>query len=422
MNIANRIASAAVTITLFAASSQAQADQGRAVSLKMLAHTLKNGTSKQALMLCGITRLSGFVIDPKSKDIILIGKVDPSYPGLQTDDFVVALRYAHMIYAKREGNVRYYTPPGCSIDPDPKIIQQLRQVGRGRESGDGDRKATAKQWESIGRQPQKVRVLGVPFDTHFAKVMVDADYYMKRLSNGSVDLSIDGFTGLMPMHIAQAKANLFSETLLTEPQHSLNRFWFCPGEATYEEDEGLLLLRNCQVKLLSEEEYLTSVGEIQGLGRASPIAQRFAESFTTKYHKIAAVRPVYKELEALFRFTALANLIKEKNALSRSGNPLLYLLSQHKIKNVPVSRMVPGQTRVLEVQDKKQTSNGSEVRYITLMSCGGVNMNIRPKRIISRSSERGGKRVTKPQASLRNRVLTNRASRNSLYWDFAMPD
>jgi len=116
---------ALAAVSLFLSAASAHCAQGRAISLRVLEQTLKAGSSQQAFKLCGITRLSGFVVDPDSKDIILVGKVDPSYPPLWADDLVVALRYANMVYARRRGNVRYYTPPGCSIDPNPAVIQQF---------------------------------------------------------------------------------------------------------------------------------------------------------------------------------------------------------------------------------------------------------------------------------------------------------
>jgi hypothetical protein len=392
---------------------------GRALSMRMLETTLKAGNSQQALTLCGITRFLGFVVDPAGKDIILVGRVDPAYPRLQADDLIVALRYAHRKYARREGDILYYTPPGCSIDPDPEVLQQLRHVGDGRGSSDEDRAAVAAEWEMVGRRPQNVRVLGVPFDTHFAQVMVDADYYMKRLSNGSVDLGIDGFRGVMAMREGRARTELALGLDSAEPEHSLNRFWFCPGEATYEESDGLVMLRECQVKLLTEEEFLTSRGDVEGLGRPSVFAQQFAGSFTEKYSEVAEARPIYKELEALFRFTALAGLMKDKRALSRSGNPLTYLLSQHEVQNVPVSRMVTGQTRVLELQDEKDTYDGTEVRYVTLMSCGGVDMDVRPRKVASRPAAHAS---AGPRVPLSKTVLARRSSRSALYWDFPLPD
>lgn len=404
---------------------QAQAVQGRAVSLKMLEKVLKDGTSKQAHTLCGLTRVSGFVVDPKARDIIIVGKVDPSYPALQVDDLAVALRSASRLYARTEGNVRYYTSPGCSIDPEPETIRQLQRAGSGRGSGETDLQASAAEWERIGRQPQKVRVMGVPFDTHFAKVMVDADYYMKRLANGSVELGIPGFTSVTAMRVEETRQEFRSGAESSGPQSTLNRFWFCPGETTYEDGDGLVMLKECRVKLLTEEEFLSARGEVKGFGRPSAHASRFADAFTAQYQAISEVRPIYRDLESLFRFYAIADLVRETNAMSRSGNKLSYLLAGHRVKNVPVSRAVPGQTRVVELRDERETSYGSLVQYVTLMSCGGVDMDVRPRKVtpgrtVSSTGSTGGSKTR--TVSLGKTVLASRKTSADVYWDYNLPD
>ncbi len=107
----------------------AHAKPGRAVSLNALATAMKSGQlTAQAESLCGVTRVTGYVVDKKSRDIVLVGAVDPSLPALHIDDFVVAMRNAWIIYAKTKGNVRYYSDPGCSIDPDPRVLAQLRDL------------------------------------------------------------------------------------------------------------------------------------------------------------------------------------------------------------------------------------------------------------------------------------------------------
>ncbi len=429
-------------------SITADAAKGRALSMRMLEKTLRERSSKQALKLCGITRLQGFIVDSGARDIILVGSVDPTYPTLHADDLVVAFRSAHMVYVQRKGNVRYFTPPGCSIDPDPKVLQQLRQVGRGAGSGDDRRQAVNREWEAVGKQPQKVRVLGVPFDSRFAKVMVDADYFMKSLSNGSVDLEIPGFVSLMSLGADQLKEALATGVQPNDMDHALNRFWFSPGEATYEENDGLVRLRECQVRLLTEEEFLTSMSEVKGKGKSSKLAQQFADAFTAKYSEISEARPVYKELQALFRFVAIANLVKEQKAISRSGHQFSYLLTNHKVQNVPVSRTLPGQTRIVEITEESQRQSGAAIRSLTLMSCGGVSMDVRARKVAparqasavvtakpsgggtvkadapgtKKPAQDGAKSVTRPAQSLRKSVLTSRTSRSALSWDFPEMD
>jgi hypothetical protein len=40
-------------------------------------------------------------------------------------------------------------------------------------------------WKRECEKDEAVNVFGIPFDTHFAQVMVKADYDLKRLSDGS---------------------------------------------------------------------------------------------------------------------------------------------------------------------------------------------------------------------------------------------
>ncbi len=424
-----------LSILFFLSIAPCEAATRRAVSLNALAPALKAGDSAQARNLCGITKVTGYLTDPSAKDVIVVGEVDPSLPALHADDLAVALRNAWLFYAKIQGRVRYYSAPGCSIDPDPAVLRELQGVmNRVPDSEDPDAaKASFEEWESIGRRPQRVRVMGVPFDSRFARVMVDADYYMKRLVNGSVNLGIDGFESLSDMNIRSMKQALAEGKWDSVPKNTLSRFWFSPGEATYSEDDGVVLLESCSVKLLTEEEFLTEHGQVAGMGRPNPMAAVFAKSFTTRYSGIAAARPIYKELEGLFRLVGLARLMKDAGARCKG---LDYLLKSHPVAVVPVSRAVNGLTNVREIRETRDTPDGTAVSRMWLTSCGGVSMDVRPKRVkpaartatsapaarkpVSASgSPPRTARVTASRApSLKKTILSARKSPGALSWDF----
>lgn len=408
---------------LFVGAAQCQEiskPKSRAVSLCVMDATLRKGPSRQASKLCGITRVSGYVLDRSSRDIILVGKVDPAYPSLRLDDLVVALRNVRLDYATKDGRTYHYSSPGCSIDPDPAVIRQLQELGP-RSSGEyreGDQNWLIEQWQAVGSQPQQVKVVGVPFDTHFAKVMVDADYYMKRLVNGTVVPGVPGFKSLMEMRIEQAEKDFQAGERSTLSGPSLNRFWFYPGQTTYEEGNDTVVLKDCMVKLLTEEEFLTSQGSMQGKGRPSPLAKDFAESFTRCYRDIASKHPIYRELEGMFRFTALAKLIAEKQALSRAGNVLEYLMKQHPVAVIPVSRKVNGLIAYRKLDTERPVQDG-KIRYsLLLVSCGGVSMDVHPRRLATQQPTSTGK----SGPVLREAVLASRTSRNALYWDIPALD
>ena len=414
---------------------------GRALSLNAAAAAAKRGSAGEIERLCGITEVVGYVEDEAARDVILIGRADPSLPALHLDDFAVALRNVWLKYARVEGHTRYYSPPGCSIDPDPEVLRRLGLVGNTmRGDPEAGAESAADEWSRIGRSPQKVRVMGVPFDSRFARVMVEADYYMKRLTNGSVKLDIPGFVSLEEITARSIRKELAEGRELSTPPHTLNRFWFSPGECTYEQDRGAVRLTTCRVKLLTEEEFLTEHGGVAGMGRPSPSAAQFARDFSSHYDQIAAARPIYRELEGLFRFVAVGRLLRESR-VSCAG--LAHLLQSHKVSTVPVSRQVLGLTNVSRIEETIETSHATVTRSVLLLSCGGVNMDVRPKRVgwatpgPGRRAARTGAGVTHPGPSrtggsggaartgtglseLRNKVLSARRSTGAVSWDFQL--
>lgn len=425
-----------IAALLAVTAAPAAGTSGRAVSLNALASALKSGSSAQASRLCGITRVTGYLSDASTKDVILIGEVADGRPALHTDDFAVALRNAWLVYAQTKGRVRYYSAPGCSIDPDPAVLQELQRVGDMLGDSEDGADRTLDEWQTIGQKPQKVRVMGVPFDSRFAKVMVDADYYMKRLVNGSVQLGIDGFESMSDMSVRAAKEALASGKWNSAPRQMMNRFWFSPGESTYTEEDSVVQLKACRVRLLSEEEFLTTQGQVAGMGRPHPFAERFARGFTQKWNSIAAARPIYRELEGLFRMVAVARLMKDDGARCAG---LDYLLKSHPIEHVGVSRAVQGLTSVKELTDTRETGDGTLTTRMWLTSCGGVSMDVRPKRISAppqskpaatastpspNPSRKPGATAKRPSApatrapSLKKTILSARKSPDTLSWDF----
>ena len=394
-----------------------QPSKGRAVSLRVLEGMARKCMAKgkcpeNILELCGLKKINGFVIDEKNRDLILVGKVDATPPSLYLEDFVIALRNAWWKYAPLKGNTYYYSAPGCSIDPNPETIQRLQQVGRGILSSSGEMEKGLRKWHTICGESQKVRVLGTPFDSHFAKITVDADYYMKRLVNGSVSLGIEGFESLTDMTLSKAKEDVIQGRPISIPLSSLNRFWFFPGENWYVEDKGVVLIKRCQVKLLTEEEFLTKRGKVAGTGRPNPLADKFAKNFSARYSQIAKRKPIYTELESLFRFVALAKVMKYQDAPSEAGVNLDYLFNRYPIRRSHVNRTLPGLSHVKGFEHRRDFARGYQIARLSLPSCGGVSIDIR----IGKSNFLGDK--TGRLLELRASVLNARPSPDALYWDF----
>src|SRR5262249_15487005 len=103
-------------------------------------------------------------------------------PVVQLDDLVTALR-AFPPQGKGTSQI------SCSIDPTQEGLQKmqqfLREVGSRLSNANpgGDAQyIIAGLKESLG--PQLIHIRGVPASTHFAQVLVEADYRMKLIGIG----------------------------------------------------------------------------------------------------------------------------------------------------------------------------------------------------------------------------------------------
>lgn len=370
-----------------AVSSSSNGETGRALSLKVLEKRAERCIAEgnyydEIFQFCGITKILGYVIDGENDDIVLIGKADNTLPPLYFEDFVIALRNTQLKYAPLEGNTYIYSSPSCSIDPEPEVLNELQQVGNQifNDSNQEKVQKNLNEWKETCGQSQTVSVMGIPFETRFGKVMVDADYYMKRLVDGSVSLDIDGFKSLTDMTLDVIKEDITNNKPLSIPSQTMNRFWFCPGETSFIESDGIVLIKKSQVILLTEEEYLTKKGKVAGSGRPNQLAKEFVDSFTKKYDQIAREKPIYSELEGLFRVVALTKIMKHNEATSEAQITLDYLLNRFPVtKNTEIKRTLPGISNVKEFQHKSENSRRYSILYFWLPSCGGVSININVK-------------------------------------------
>jgi hypothetical protein len=403
---------------LFTTSSLAWAEDYpiRALSLKALQQRLGScmpgGSCREELLkLGGLTRIRGYVLDDAGNDLVLFGEVEPESPPLYTEDLAVALRNAWLKYAELKGDVRYYSYPGCSLDPDPILLRRLEEIGDKlfSDSSSGKPESELAKWQTLCTQPQTVSVKGVPFNSHFARVMVDADYYAKRLVDGSASLLLDGFENLVDMTLDSVRQDISKNQPITVPASCLNRFEFCPGENKYKYDDGIVLIDQCPVFLLTEEQYLTTNNEISGRGRPDPLAEKFASDFTRQYPKIARQKPIYRELENLFRFVALAKIMKLNQVDDQVD--LDYLLDQAPVSRVKVDQTLPGISQVKELRHRWDFPDRSETLQLWLPSCGGVSMRIEVNPEDRLKEKRG------ELTALRESITKSRPSGDVLFWD-----
>lgn len=392
----------------------------RAVSLRVLQQTLaacvpRGDCPEEALRFGRLTRVLGYALDRENRDVLLYGLADPERPQIHLEDFVVALRSSWLEYAERKGDTFHYTHPGCDIRPQPALVRKLHEVSRQFQasSSPGETEAAIKTWEQTCGQPQEVSVLGVPFDTRFARVMVAADYDMKRLADGSDNLDLPGLESMMDMEFDSAEDALRQRRPVTL-KAGMNRFWLTPGEQSYEEADGVIWLRSSPVRILTHAIGADAGGELGDTAGSDPTAEDFAHRFSVMYDKVAEQRPIYRELENLFQLYAVTQILRFRDAPAEVGLDLGYLLESHPLAPTKVQRQVEGRHRVKRFKNERQVPGGTEIIQFWMPSCGGVEMSIEPAEAYFR---RGGSDLLH---DLRTGAVGGRLTTPTVSWNVSL--
>ncbi len=185
--------------------------------------------------LAGLQQIRYVFVYPEQKDIILAGpgegwKVDArgSVVGITTgrpvmllDDLLIALRSAQ---AAAQGGI------SCSIDPTPQGVARVNQnVNALKQKDAGNPRAFGSEIEQLLGM-QQISVEGVPATSHFAQVLVAADYRMKRLGM-NFDPPPPGIK--LPSYLQMIPANSRSTNIFP-------RWWLEPSyEPLLRDAEGL---------------------------------------------------------------------------------------------------------------------------------------------------------------------------------------
>ncbi len=302
-----------------------QAVEMRKISLKALEaacqHFLTANSGKlpdEIKYLGGLQRVEFVFVYPEQQDIVIAGpaegwKIDDAgnvvgkttgRPVLQLDDLIVALR---TVNNARQGAI------SCSINPTKegmlKLNQVLQKQRRGQLTQQNMPRLERAMQQAFG--PQKISLSGVPATSHLARVLVAADYRMKRLAMNLDKSPIRGF----PSYVEMVKKNP------TEAKTTSPRWWMaCNYEPVAKSEDGLAWeLRGQGVKCMTENDIIAADGSAQAAGKTSPIAQQWADMMTEKFTQLAVEEPIFGELRNVMDFCIVAAIIDQYDLTSRAG-------------------------------------------------------------------------------------------------------
>ena len=345
----------------------------RCVSLRLLEQECQRqlerqepGLSAAVRYLAGLQRIDYLFVDQQSRDIVLAGPAEgfaPDFQGrmvglttgrppLHLEDLVVALNSAFLSRSAI----------GCSIDPEPSRMVRMREFIRKNSSATSAATAARRyrqMAEILGLQ--SVSVFGVPGESHFAHVLVEADFRMKRISLG---VEPSGVRGLQ------------SHLSLLRPQgNSIQRWWFVPyyEALNASEDRTAYQLLGQRAQLLAQEEIAQDDGERTNAAFTRASTERFAKMFTEHFPELAKKSPVFAEMQNLFDLAVIAALLRKESLPQRLGWEMSLFLGE-------ADRLV-GTYAVPRQVDSTSTFRRAN-RGMILGLVGGVT--IRPDEILGR--------------------------------------
>ena len=313
-----------------AKAGKLEAVQLRSVSLARLITAMQDATKGkqlpvEAVFLGGLTRITHVFVDPEGHDIILAGPGDAisidaagnavgaasKQPLLHLEDFVAALR---AIDGARAGGIQ------CSIDPSAEGLTRLQAFLRThRPTGPNADGFLREVEKTLG--PQIVRVGGVPGDTRFARVLVAADYRMKRIGMGLEPSGVPALPSYLSMLSSGAAA-------------ALPRFWLEPSydPISRDADELAWRINGRRMTCLTESDVLAKDGVKRGQGAADGVARKWCAAMTAQYDALAARQPVFAELVNCIDLAVVAALIQGRQLHERAGLDLSPLLDDQTIR------------------------------------------------------------------------------------------
>ena len=281
----------------------------------------------------GIERIFGFVIDVPHGDILLVGeRARDSSARIDIDDLIVGLRTVWL-----DGK-----EPAVSLDALPNAPA-------------GDQYAT---------------YLNVPDDSHFAQIMVQADYAMKQVSFGKVAVAVPGFRNFVQAYGGRPQR--------AEGQ-TYDRQWLSPqplglGDVRLS-STGRTMLFDTAVRAQTER-MLRAGLNAAGTGQGADVDVEVAKSFTKAY-------PAFEQSEAIqprrifLRLHGLTDIVTATQMMRRFDIALDIL---KRFAALPIRELtgVPSQLPAVIVPYATETTSDGRTR--THAIAGGVQLRARASR------------------------------------------
>ncbi|QGJ69069.1 Hypothetical protein PBC10988_7350 [Planctomycetales bacterium 10988] len=290
----------------------------RKISLRRLMKTVEESVRNgrplpdEVLYMAGLQRIQYVFVYPEEQDIIIAGPAEgwtlnregvvvgetTGQPVLQLDDFLQALRIA--TEAPRSSIT-------CSIDPTQDGVARLNQFVA-QQGGRINNLSAQLNGIKQALGSQVITLKNVPESSRMARILVAADYRMKRIAMGFEPSPVRGMKSFLDMSTGTS-ANMFPRWWLAMNSDPLSR----------SEAGDAWEFKGCSVKAMTEDTYFAENGQRQSTGRVNPAAQTWAESMTNNYDAMAQKMTIFAELRNIMDLTVVATLLVKERMAQKAG-------------------------------------------------------------------------------------------------------
>jgi hypothetical protein len=295
----------------------------RYISLRHLEKAIreKDGSlTDEMRYLAGLLRVRYVFFYPDSGDIVIAGPAegwtnDPAgrtvgistgRPVIRLDDLCVALR----AFPPSGRSTKLI---GCSIDPTQEgqaaYNRFVQSIGSELNPNDTQRVEFVAEGMRNSKGLQTVRVDGISPKTHFAVVMVEADYRMKLIGIGLEKPPVK-----LVSFVDRANATQLG-------RQGMARWFFTPNYdcVRTSSDSQAMELVGDGVKVVGEDELVSDDGHRAASGHANSASHQFTIAFTKVYSELADKSAVYAELRNLIDLSVAAAYIQKQDFYGKAN-------------------------------------------------------------------------------------------------------
>ncbi len=364
-----------------------QPSELRKISLRRLDTLLAEHASQNKplttdmLYLAGLQRIDYVFAYPEQSDLVLAGPAEgwtvddngnvigetSGAAVMQLIDLIAALRTSDELLAGEMIS--------CSIEPTPAGLQRFARVMRGGRAS-ASAQSLRRMEQAVG--PQTIKLTGVAPQSHFAQVLVAADWQMKRLGMGLAASPVEG----LPSYL-----ELLNDNPRVTPRNALPRWWIAYGQQPVERDaEGLgWRISPPGIEVRTAATTLEAEGQIATEIESDPLAKQWADAMTAHYDELAIAEPVFGQLRGCMDLALVTAVLATGDLLTRVGLEAPMLLDDARLQLAPhhVPKTVASHASAIRRSRSwvVTVSGGVELDVASPVNDAGVNGKVRDARM-----------------------------------------